>query len=159
MQRCWKGEKANKGQCRKSLPPLRMEGKGGNDITRAQELGSPSRSWNWRAQTIQLEQKQARLVGTVTMEETWPLPGTPPKAKRGEGKYAGFSLLLLLNIRPVPPFGRTLAGSQWGCEPERCQPLMIQSRAGRGQRMNLSANRQMSSTGFSVAKSSNNKRR
>lgn len=135
--------------CRKPLPPLWMEGKKGrDDITRSQELGSRSRSWNCRVQTIQVEQKQACLIGIITMEETWPLPEMPPKAKREGRKYPGFSLLLLLDVRPVPPFGQTLTGSQWTCEPEGCQPPVFQTRAGRGQRMDLRANGQMASTGF-----------
>ena len=76
------------------------------------------------------------------------LPEIPPKAKREGRKYPGFSLLLLLDVRSVLPFGQNLTGSQQACKPEECQLLVIQTRARRGQRINLRTNRQMASTGF-----------
>ena len=76
------------------------------------------------------------------------LPEIPLKAKREGRKYPGFSLLLLLDVRSVSPFGESLTGSQQAYEPEECQLLVIQIRAERRQRVNLRANRRMASTGF-----------
>lgn len=76
------------------------------------------------------------------------LPEISPKAKKEERKYPGFSLLLLLDVRSVSPFGESFTGSQQAYEPKERQLLVIQTRARRRQRVNLRANRRMASTGF-----------
>lgn len=60
--------------------PLGMEGK-------REEIISPELS-NWDhplgagiVDTIQLDQKQGCLAGSVTIEETWPLPGDATQSK------------------------------------------------------------------------------
>lgn len=144
-------EKVNKGQgsnpeinnCRKPLPPL-----GAQNITRAQKLGSLSRSWNCRVETIHLEQIWDCLAGNAAIEETWPLPEMPPKAKREREKIPWLLPPLAFKYKASFSHWPTLTGSRYACEPEGCHPLVIQNRARRGQRMNLRANSQMINTGF-----------